>query len=50
VRDDPSGDAHQLDAQLRRQFAQQAASGESQSYAAAARADAKVVVNPAALD
>jgi peptidyl-prolyl cis-trans isomerase D len=50
VRDDPNGDAHQLDAQLRRQFAQQAASGESQSYAAAARADAKVVVNPAALD
>jgi peptidyl-prolyl cis-trans isomerase D len=50
VREDPSGDSRVEDSQLRRQYAQQAASGESQSYAEAARADAKVVVNPAALD
>ena len=50
VREDPSGDAQQQDAQLRRQFAQQTASGEAQSYAAAARADAKVTLNPQALD
>jgi hypothetical protein len=50
VREDPSGDAQQQEAQLRRQLAQQTASSEAQSYAAAARADAKVIVNPQALD
>jgi hypothetical protein len=50
VREDPNGDPREQEAQLRRQFAQQAASGEAQSYAAAARADAKVTVNAQALD
>ena len=50
VREDPSGDAKEQDAQLRRQYAQQAASSESQAYALAARADAKVTLNPSALD
>jgi len=50
VRDDPSVDPKQGDGQLKLQFAQQWASGEAQSYAAAARADAKVTVNPQALD
>jgi peptidyl-prolyl cis-trans isomerase D len=50
VREDPSGDAKQAEAQLRRQLAQQAASSEAQSYAAAARAAAKVIVNPQAVD
>jgi peptidyl-prolyl cis-trans isomerase D len=50
VREDPNGDARELDAQLRRQYAQEAASSESQAYALAARADAKVTLNPAALD
>jgi len=49
VREDPSAPPAQ-DAQLRRQLAQQSASGEAQSYAAAARADAKVSINPQALD
>jgi peptidyl-prolyl cis-trans isomerase D len=50
VREDPSGDPKLEDAQLRRQYAQQAASSESQSYAVAARADAKVILNAQALD
>ena len=50
LRDDPSVDPKQGDGQLKLQFAQQWASGEAQSYAAAARADAKVTVNPQALD
>ena len=50
VRDDPSIDPKQGEGQLKLQFAQQWASGEAQSYAAAARADAKVTVNPQALD
>jgi len=50
VREDPSGDQKLEDAQLRRQYAQQSASSESQSYAAAARADAKVTLNAQALD
>jgi peptidyl-prolyl cis-trans isomerase D len=50
LRDDPSLDPQQGEGQLRLQFAQQSASGEAQSYAAAARADAKVTVNPQALD
>jgi hypothetical protein len=50
VREDPSGDAKEQEAQMRRQYAQQAAAGESQSYAMAARSAAKVSVNPQALD
>jgi hypothetical protein len=50
VREDPNGDAKEEEAQLRRQFAQQSASSEAQGYALAARADAKVTVNPQALD
>jgi peptidyl-prolyl cis-trans isomerase D len=50
MREDPNGDPREQEAQLRRQFAQQSASSESQSYAAAARADAKVTINPQALD
>jgi peptidyl-prolyl cis-trans isomerase D len=50
VREDPSGDAKGEDARLRRQYAQQAAGGEAQEYAMAARADAKVTLNPQALD
>ncbi len=50
VREDPSGDPQQEDAQLRREFARSAAAAEAQSYAAAARADAKVVLNPQAID
>jgi peptidyl-prolyl cis-trans isomerase D len=50
VREDPTGDPREQESQLRRQFAQQSASGEAQGYAAAARADAKVTVNPQALD
>jgi peptidyl-prolyl cis-trans isomerase D len=50
VREDPGGDAPEQQIQFRRQFAQKSASGEAQSYAIAARADAKVVLNPQALD
>jgi peptidyl-prolyl cis-trans isomerase D len=50
VRDDPSVDPKLGEGQLKLQFAEQWASGEAQSYAAAARADAKVTVNPQALD
>jgi peptidyl-prolyl cis-trans isomerase D len=50
VREDPSGDPKEEETQLRRQFAQQSASSEAQGYAVAARADAKVSVNPQALD
>ena len=50
VREDPSGDPQQQDAQLRREFARSAAAAEAQSYAAAARADAKVLLNPQAID
>jgi peptidyl-prolyl cis-trans isomerase D len=50
VRDDPSVDPKQGEGQLKLQFAQQWASGEAQSYAVAARANAKVTVNPQALD
>ena len=50
VREDPSGDPKQQDAQLKREFAQQAASSEAQGYAAAARADAKVVINLQAVE
>jgi peptidyl-prolyl cis-trans isomerase D len=50
VREDPKARTQEPDAQLRQQVAQQSAAGEARSYAAAARADAKVIVNPQALD
>ncbi len=50
LREDPTGDPKALEQQLRSQYAQQSAAGEAQSYAAAARADAKVILNPQALD
>jgi peptidyl-prolyl cis-trans isomerase D len=50
VRENPTGDPKVQEAQLRRQIAQQSAAGEAQSYAAAARADAKVTINAQALD
>jgi peptidyl-prolyl cis-trans isomerase D len=46
----PAGDQKQQDEELRRQFAGQIASNEAQSYAAGARADAKVILNPQAID
>jgi hypothetical protein len=49
VREEP-GDPKQQDSDLRRQFAAQIASAEAQSYAAGARANAKVVLNPKAID
>jgi peptidyl-prolyl cis-trans isomerase D len=49
VREDPNA-AIVKDADIRRQFASQMASSEAQSYAAAARADAKVTLNPKAID
>jgi peptidyl-prolyl cis-trans isomerase D len=49
VREDPNAAIVQ-DADIRRQFALQMASSEAQSYAAAARADAKVTLNPKAID
>jgi len=50
VREDPSGDPQLKDAQLRRELARSAAAAEAQSYGAAARADAKVLLNPQAID
>jgi peptidyl-prolyl cis-trans isomerase D len=49
VREEP-GDGGLKDAEMRRQFAARIASGEARSYAAAARADAKVIMNPQAID
>jgi peptidyl-prolyl cis-trans isomerase D len=49
VREDP-GDSKLSEADLRRQVAAQIASTEAQSYALAARADAKVVLNPQAIE
>jgi peptidyl-prolyl cis-trans isomerase D len=49
LREDPNA-AIQKDTDIRRQFAAQIASSEAQSYAAAARADAKVTLNPKAMD
>lgn len=49
VREEP-GDPQQQDKDLRRQFAAQIASGEAQSYAAGARADAKVILNLQAIE
>lgn len=51
VREEPSDPKQQQDdLDLRRQYAAQVASGEAQSYAAGARADAKVILNPQVLD
>jgi hypothetical protein len=50
VREEPGDDTKPGEDQFKRQFAQQAASSEAQGYAAAARADAKVALNPQALD
>ncbi|MGC1521118.1 MAG: peptidylprolyl isomerase [Steroidobacteraceae bacterium] len=44
------GDAKAEEMGLRRQYAAQMASAEAQSYAAAARADAKVILNPQAIE
>ena len=49
VREDPKSAAIQ-DVDMRRQYAAQVASGEAQSYAAGARADAKVTLNLKAID
>ena len=50
VREDPGGDAKADSAEARREFAQAIAAAETQGYAAAARADSKVILNPQALD
>jgi peptidyl-prolyl cis-trans isomerase D len=50
VREDPSGDSKQTEAEARREFAQAAAAAEAQAYEAAARADSSVTLNPQALD
>jgi peptidyl-prolyl cis-trans isomerase D len=49
VREDPSTEGPK-DADLRQQFAARIASGESQSYAAGARAAATITLNPQAID
>jgi peptidyl-prolyl cis-trans isomerase D len=49
VREEP-GDPKVQDLQLRGQVAAQIAASEAQAYAAGARADAKVVLNPKAID
>jgi peptidyl-prolyl cis-trans isomerase D len=49
VREDPDA-AKSKDTDMRQQYAQQIASSEAQSYAAGARADAKVTLNPKAID
>jgi peptidyl-prolyl cis-trans isomerase D len=53
VREEPDaagGDQKLQDANLQRQFAAQIASMEAESYAAGARADAKVILNPQAIE
>jgi peptidyl-prolyl cis-trans isomerase D len=50
VREAPTENQQQEDMALRRQYASQVASAEAQSYALAARADSKVVLNPQAID
>ncbi len=50
VREDPTGDPKQQQVQMQLEFAQEAASTEARSYAAAARADAKVTLNLRAVD
>jgi peptidyl-prolyl cis-trans isomerase D len=49
VREDPS-DANLKEADLRRQYAARVASDEAQAYIAAVRAQAKVTLNPQAID
>jgi peptidyl-prolyl cis-trans isomerase D len=49
VREDPNA-VTTKDADIRRQYAAQLASREAQGYAAGARADAKVLLNPKAMD
>jgi peptidyl-prolyl cis-trans isomerase D len=49
VREDPNSATLKED-DMRRQYAARIASGEAQSYAAAARADATVTLNPQAID
>jgi hypothetical protein len=49
VREEP-GDPKQQDADMRRQLAAQIAATEAESYAAGARADAKVILNPQAIE
>ncbi|HEX3396183.1 MAG TPA: SurA N-terminal domain-containing protein [Steroidobacteraceae bacterium] len=49
VREDPNA-AAVPDVNMRVQYAAQIASGEAQSYAAGARADAKITLNPKAID
>ncbi|HSZ09661.1 MAG TPA: SurA N-terminal domain-containing protein [Steroidobacteraceae bacterium] len=49
VREDPDA-AKAKDTDTRRQYAAEIASSEAQSYAAGARADAKVTLNPKAID
>jgi peptidyl-prolyl cis-trans isomerase D len=49
VREEP-GDPKLQDAGMRRQLAAQIAATEAQSYAAGARADAKVILNPQAIE
>ena len=49
IREEP-GDPKLQDLEMRRQIAAQIASSEAQSYAAGARAAAKVVLNPKAID
>jgi peptidyl-prolyl cis-trans isomerase D len=49
VREDPSTEGPK-DADLRQQYAARIASGESQSYAAGARAAATITLNPQAID
>jgi peptidyl-prolyl cis-trans isomerase D len=50
VREAPGDPSKPEDVQLKREFAQETASSEAQGYAAAARADAKVALNPQVLD
>jgi peptidyl-prolyl cis-trans isomerase D len=50
VREEPEAAAKIEEPKMKRQLAQQVASTEAQGYAAAARADAKVALNPQALD
>jgi peptidyl-prolyl cis-trans isomerase D len=50
VREDPSQQGPLQAAQLKREFAQESSANETQAYAAAARADAKVQLNLPALD
>lgn len=50
VRQEPGGDAQAQQTEARREFAQQSAAADAQSYEAAVRANAKVTVNLQALD